>query len=355
MPRMFLIFSGHNDRAVLALCRALSKRKVDFMLVAGSKSDSILRTTYSDHVAFIRNDHVVDLSLFEKARLSISPQYSLVYCPTTEFINSFVLDNRQSLRDLDIEANLPSIDVYNRLTQKSTSPDIVKMICGLSSPSILPWTSPTSPCVFKPKSNILQGIVHYPILCFDNDEATHFSSKLDPNDWFVQQYVEGQSHYICAYLSRGGSYHCYWQTNLMQQPNGKSIVLARLGSNPGIDEVKLFRGLSLMGFWGPIMMEIIEASDGHIYFIELNPRFWGPLQLGVDACPGMLDLFIRDAGFDISEYLQTPKPIDGQYWYAWAEGAEMPGCRIYPAAKQYDTNHLQILLRKHDIFTRGDL
>jgi len=102
-------------------------------------------------------------------------------------------------------------------------------------------------------------------------------------------------------------------------------------------------------------MEIIEGADGHIYFIELNPRFWGPLQLGVDACPEMLDLFIRDAGFDISEYLQTPKPIDGQYWYAWAEGAEMFGCRIYPAAKQYDRSHLQSLLRKHDVFTRGDL
>ena len=120
---MFLLFSGHNDRAVLALCRAFTNRKVDFVLVAGSKSDPILRTTYSDHVAFIRADHVVDLSLFEKARRSISPQYSLVYCSTTEFINSWVINNRQSLRDLDIEENLTTVDVYNKLTTKSTSPE----------------------------------------------------------------------------------------------------------------------------------------------------------------------------------------------------------------------------------------
>jgi hypothetical protein len=147
------------------------------------------------------------------------------------------------------------------------------------------WEQVHAPCVFKPKRNISNGVVLYPILCFDEQDVCDAVARLNADEWFIQRYVEGQSHYLCGYISRDGTYRAYWQTNLMQQPEGKSIVLARIGANPGVDEESFFSGLARQGYFGPVMMEIIEEATGKLNYIEINPRFWGPLQLAVDACP----------------------------------------------------------------------
>jgi hypothetical protein len=107
MKKVFLIFSGHNDRAVVALCRALSARGLPFCLVASSLSDPILRTAWASSVVLVRADRSVSLRLFEQVRRAVVTDIDLVYCPTTEFINAFVLENREALRELGVRLTLP--------------------------------------------------------------------------------------------------------------------------------------------------------------------------------------------------------------------------------------------------------
>lgn len=355
MPRAFLIFTGHNDRAVVALCRALSQREIPFKLVASSDSDPILRTRWADEVVLIRNDHQVNMSLFEQAHLAAGSDLELVYCPTTEFINSFVLGNREALSAMRVHVLLPSSDLYFQMTNKSQSVFLAESLCGLTTPRYLSWEQVTAPCVFKPNRNVLDGKVHYPILCFSQDEAVKEKERLNPDSWFVQEYVTGQSRYLCGYLSRNGEYCSYWQTNLVQQPGGKSIVLARTGANPGLDENLFFKELSRLGYSGPVMMELIEDAGGRLHFIEINPRFWGPLQLAADACPGLFDLYARDSGFYDFKSQDFSKNQPGSFWYAWQYGYEsQPGCRFYPAADGLDEQELRDLFEKHDVYGRED-
>lgn len=347
--RAFLIFSGHNDRAVLALCRFFSHRKLPFIIAASGKADLIFQTPWAAHVTLTRQDKSVDRHLFESVVQSSPDTEQLIYCPTTEYINNFVLDNRAHLESLGLEFLLPSQEVYHSLSNKKSSLEIIESFCKLQAPPNIPWGEVITPCVFKPRENISAGAVHYPILCFNNSDAADKYATLSQSHWFAQKYIQGQSHYLCAYLSRSGSYVAYWQTNLMQQAGGKSIVLAKTGKNPGIDEHVLFQKLAQYQYFGPLMMEIIQDEQNNLFYIEINPRFWGPLQLAVDAHPEMLDLFAADAGFETAASLPPPRS-DQEFWYVWAEGAKTPDCRLYPAAHALKTAEIQALAAQFDVF-----
>ena len=260
-----------------------------------------------------------------------------------------ILSYRPALEALGLEFLLPSSNIYQCLSNKASSLEFIQTLGQLQAPRHIPWGEITSPCVFKPKENISAGTVHYPLLCFSDIEAQEKYTSLNPEHWFVQQYVQGQSHYLCAYLSPTGSYASYWQTNWVQQPDGKSIVLAKIGKNPGLDEPAFFHHLWQHQYHGPLMMEVLEDAKGQLFYIEINPRFWGPLQLAVDACPRLLDLFAWDAGFSSGTTPFSPPP-EQDFWYAWAAGAQTPGYRIYPAAQHLQNTELQSLLAQFDVF-----
>jgi hypothetical protein len=355
MSKAFLIFTGYNDRAVVAICRALAQREISFKLIAASDSDAILRTCWANSVAWVRKDRQVNMSLFEQVRLAVREDTDLVYCPTTEFINNFVLYNREALKAMGIHVLLPLADVYFQMTNKNQSVCLAKSLFSLSSPRRLEWEQATAPCVFKPNRNVSEGKIHYPILCFSQNEVVQVKKQLNPDRWFVQEYILGQSHYLCGYLSINGEYRSYWQTNLVQQPNGKSIVLARTGDNPGLDEGLFFKKLSQFRYFGPVMIELIEDTGGHLYFIEINPRFWGPLQLAVDACPEIFDLYAKDSGFPDFKRQNFSNKQSTPYWYAWQHGfSRQLGCRFYPAADTYSDIELQGLFEKHDVYGYPD-
>lgn len=346
--RAFLIFSGHNDRAVLALCRFFSHRKLPFIIAANGKTDLIFQTPWAAHVTLTRQDKSVDRHLFESIVQSSPDTEQFIYCPTTEYINKFVLDNRACLDCLGFEFLLPSQEIYHSLSNKKSSLEIIQTFCNLQAPHNISWGEIITPCVFKPKENISAGTVHYPILCFNNSDAEEKYATLSQNHWFAQRYIQGQSYYLCSYLSRSGSYISYWQTNLMQQAGGKSIVLAKTGKNPGFDEHGFFQKLAKYQYFGPLMMEVIQDGQGKLFYIEINPRFWGPLQLAVDAHPEMLDLFAADAGFE-SAASARPPDTEREFWYAWAEGAKTPDCRLYPAANALSITEIQALAVQFDV------
>ena len=200
--------------------------------------------------------------------------------------------------------------------------------------------------------NILQGQVRYPLLCHSSSELQIAMAETDEADWFAQEWIDGQSHYLCAYLDRHGGWDAIWQKNLVQQPNGKSIVLACTGSNPGLDVERVMRGLHQLGYRGPFMMEIIEDSQGRLHFIEVNPRFWGPLELCRRAYPALLQRFVCDM-------TESPSPPTcalavPDTTYAWAFGAQQQPWHVYPAAANFSTTDLRHQLQTHDVYAAPD-
>ncbi len=121
-----------------------------------------------------------------------------------------------------------------------------------------------------------------------------FHAQCDAENYFFQEYVEGQSFYFCIYVSANGESASFVQRNLCQQAGGKSIVWAEHASGCHERELRILaQALTEMEFTGWVMIECIER-EGRLFAIEANPRLWGPLQLAIDVCPRMAELFIAD-------------------------------------------------------------
>lgn len=359
----FVLFSGHNDRAVIALARFFTYSDLRWAIIAAGSKDAIHRTRYRDRVVFNRLDKVVDFELFTAIASAI--EEPIVICPTTEFINQFLLDHRDEIERLSnnltcgrmaMDIALPSPAIYKQLTEKYSSQQLVKQLVNLDSPQELAWPPQTPPCVLKPRKNVAGASVLYPKLCFDESALRDALQELDPasaaEQWFAQTLISGQSYYLCGYLARSGERAWYWQENLLQQLGGKSIVLARTCADPGLDADTLFDRLNSLGYHGPLMMEVIRDHADKLHYIEINPRFWGPLQLALSACPRLLVLFAEDHGAEVPHHAEA---VPGVYWYAWAYGATLGPLFRYPAAAQLGGQETEAsLLLDHDVYGSED-
>lgn len=348
----FLVFSGHNERAVVALCRFFAARGLPHALVGSGAGDALRHTRHAARLEVCRIDARVDLALFEA--LAPAPgEPAPIYVPTTEFINHFVLAQRGAIEALGWRVGLPDAAAYHRVTDKWESQQLLDGVAGLRAPRVLPPGQWRAPCVLKPRTNVRDGAVHYPRLCLTPEALALALAQIDARHWFAQEYLDGQSFYLCAYLARDGRRAWFWQQNLLQQPGGKSIVLARTCPPPGIDADAVLDHLAASGCHGPLMMEVIaQPQGGRACFIEINPRFWGPLQLALDACPALLELFAADHGHPCGFTATAPDaPVR---YYAWRQGAEQPGLRAWPALAALGEGAAAGLLAEHDLYRRAD-
>ncbi len=346
----FVLLSGHNDRAVVALCRFLRAADLPFAIVAAGRDDAIHRTAYADAVIFNRLDRVVTVDWL--AAIAEAVGGLAIHCPTTEFVNDFVLAHRAAVEAAGWIVGLPDRAIYARLTSKLASQALVAELAGIEAPRPQAMAALHAPCVLKPRVNISGGRVLYPILCPDEATLARARPGLNDAEWFAQDYVDGQSRYLCGYLAADGRRAWFWQDNLLQQPGGKSIVLARTVDTPAFDAGIFFDGLHAIGYRGPLMMEVLVDAVGQAHYIEINPRFWGPLQLALAACPEILRLFVADQGVAAPP---VAAPAAGPHYYAWAHGARSPDCRHYPAAaREGDAAHLRQLLATHDVYAAPD-
>lgn len=322
--KSFLVFSGGNDRAVLGFLRALRLCGERVAIVARTREDRVLRTRFRHDVKWIRENHDLTIEIFaqclRRVRESLG-EGTLVVLPSTEYFNAFLLAHRAEIESMGCEIPLVDAPIYNLLTGKRSAANHFAA-CGLSIPGeVHASASLEPPLVAKPVNNISQqGRSLYPQLLTTRPELDAFLAGHDQADYFLQEFVHGKSLYLLLYMPRDGSGEFTWsQRNLMQQPNGKSMLLAepavfhRSGS-----AARIVAGLRQTGFWGLGMIEIIQARDRDV-FIEMNPRIWGPVQFCIDQRQPLVHAFIGEALHDDpSRYVvahTSPPPRRKRYFW----------------------------------------
>lgn len=351
-----VIFTGHNDRAIVALCRFFSSVGRDFFLVARDTEDVIYDTQWAENVIIQRASSELNIELFLSiAELLQRRSYRPCLCPTSEFLNCYFMENQHQLIEQGWRWIFPEYLIYNELSDKYKSPQHIERIIGIKAPPSQIERAWQAPCVLKPKCNVQSGRILYPKICKNESDLTSALKDLDTHHWFSQAWVDGQSFYLCAYLDGRGGWDAFWQENMLQQANGKSIVLARNCENPGIDVNRLMLGLHEMDYRGPFMMEVIRDYNGVLNFIEVNPRFWGPLDLARCACPGILQRFISD--MDDEPLVNESNDLNAQHaqhMYAWAYGADIHPLKVFPSAVALSKEDIQSMLYLHDVYAYKD-
>ena len=343
--RTALIFSGYNQRAVIALCRYFKSIDQRFVIVSSGIEDPIYLTDYKNNVVLERTDKTLTIELFFK--ISNLHDDKLVYCPTSEFLNMFVLENADSFQKIGIATGMPTKESYEKITNKWSSQELFKNLDHIKIIEPVELDKAQVPCVIKPYKNVILNRVLYPFICYSQDFLKEVKEKINRNEYFGQKFIDGQSYYFCAYLSKNGSFKGYWQENILQQPDGKSIVLAKACNNPGLNEDALMNIIYKVGYFGPLMIEFILEND-NFYFIEINPRFWGPLQLANDVNPQILDAYLEEwFGRTV-----TSVKTNASGFYAWNHGAQSQSLKKYPAINKLKS--VKRLLLENDVYSKRD-
>ncbi len=359
--RALLIFSGSNERAIVAFCRVLRVLGIVPLIVARTGQDMIFRTRCRQHVVATRRMDSLDrddITRCLQEAQSRALNARLVLCPTSEFLNLFLLQNRKHFQQLGCEIPLVDLDLY-RLVSDKYSFSRVCAAHGVAIPrEFADYRGQAFPFVAKPRQNVnSENRSLYPYLLHNAGDLETFLSSEEVTDFYFEEYLSGESYYLLYYVWQDGRVTSFSQQNLLQQAGGKSIVLARpaqLHNQPVSEQyVGILRQL---GFWGFAMIEVIRRGED-LVFIELNPRFWGPMQLTVDAGAGILEAFVTDQlGSDqpLSQSQTSPDPAA----YLWLNGllatirsGKQPRWHIKPPthATRFVLRHLA-----HDIYLRRD-
>lgn len=318
---MIVVFSGYNQRAVIALLRGLPKNfEEKVIIIARDINDPILMTKYSKNVFYIRkfkelNKNELD-SVFEKIIKFCNEE--IIIMPTTEALNRYLLEKQDELLSRGIIVPLVNKLLYSKISDKRSFWNMCKNT-GLKVPSLISIDNNfVSPYVAKPVKYISStGVRLAPIIVMSNSEHLNFLENYNITDFDIQEYIEGQSYYLLYYFSKNGQCYSYSQCNLAQQPGGKSIIAA-ISSNLHYasisdDYINLFKKNHFFGF---VMVELRKKGSEY-YMIEANPRLWGPSQLFVDANVKFIEAFLMDYGL-IKSF--TSGDVHEDSLYFWSGG-----------------------------------
>lgn len=323
--KSFVIFSGSNDRAVLAFLRALSICGHRAYIVARTRADRVLRTHFARDVVFVRDTADLTIEIFlqciEQVRQTACDG-ELVILPSSEYLNNFLLQHRDQIENTG--CNIPLVDAttYNLLTAKRSATTFFAS-GGITVPT--EYDHPESrklPLVAKPLRNIdEQGKSLYPALLHTREDLQKFAAANIAEDYFFQEYIQGESRYLLVYISRDSKQVRTWShRNLMQQPCGKSMLFAapdNLHDEPVAQ--RIIEQLHALKFTGLGMIELIR-DDSRTVFIEMNPRVWGPVQFCLDQHQPLLQAFIGECLHGDPLLYTTKLGTRKRSYYFWLGG-----------------------------------
>ncbi len=356
----FLLFSGANDRALIALCRGMSKYAVPFGLIGRGKGDLLKRSRYGSKYLLDRTSETLHFEEIQAAAAKARSVHGVdewVICPTSEYLNLVLFPMRDRLAAIGVTVATCDERLYGRLSEKAAFRSYCVQL-GVPPPRIVEATELRDidvPFVAKPRINLsASGRILYPYLVRDGREKDIFIQEIATTDYYVEEFVVGESWYLLYYIAADGTITQGAQRNLLQQGKGKSIVLARAQAYPDQRIADLFADrFRFDGYRGFIMVEVRRTGEGRAVTIEANPRCWGPLQLTLDANMGLVEAFLADHGHPIPD----PGPVRWGRHYCWSGGV-VQAWRSRMGLDGHDRMHLVWLslvrALRTDVFARRD-
>lgn len=317
-----IIFSGFNPRAVIAFIRTLESVGVSYSIIAASSDDFIFQTVYRVKVDVIRKNRILEINDVLDAIRQVSVRHkadTYLIAPSTEALNRFLLDNRKLVEVGNVILPLVEKSLYEKISDKDSFGKLCRKYNILVPDESYQIEEMEYPFVAKPREYFAgSGEIYSPYLIFNESDKIKFLEECPVSDFYYQKFIHGESYYLLYYFpQKEGRIYKFSQKNLMQQPDGKSIVAAIPARMHETLQSSLYEHLfSSVKFRGLVMIEVRKDVGGNFYMIEANPRFWGPSQLFVDAGMNLFEAFLSDYGFDFGKPdFQHPDYNVKYFWF----------------------------------------
>lgn len=166
---IIIIFTGYNQRAVIAFLRTLKKNRLDnYAIIASSDEDAILKTTYSKKVLYVRKIRQLDLNEINKAIEHIrcvTNADKVLIAPSTEALNRFLLKYRENFEQHNCIIPLADEKLYTQISDKESFWKLCKE-SGFLVPEIVSiGTYYKVPIAVKPKNICQKKAMCFQLYC----------------------------------------------------------------------------------------------------------------------------------------------------------------------------------------------
>lgn len=299
MIRRVLVTDG-NQRSALAVVRALGRAGID--VVAGevtrrslASSSRYCRTgfaypsPYEDPDGFART--VGDTALREGVELVI---------PMTDIASAILAEYRQERTDFRLPVAVPDIETFWRASDKHSLHHLADEL-GVPTPTVRYVEADadpeavaadlTYPCVIKPsrsRRRTESGWIATSVLRAASREDLLTLVRTRPElrfPFMIQRQIDGAGTGVFALCDRGEPRLVFAHRRIREKPpwGGVSVLREAVAPDPVAVEYAS-RLLRALRWHGVGMVEFKkERSTGIPYLMEMNGRFWGSLQLAIDA------------------------------------------------------------------------
>jgi predicted ATP-grasp superfamily ATP-dependent carboligase len=287
-----------NQRSALAVTRSLGSHGVTvitadetpFSLASSSKFSS---SYFSYPSPRIDPRRFIDFLAEEVNRRQIE-----ILLPMTELTTTLLLNNNLLFPHSIIP--FPEMDVVNKLADKCS---LIGIARELNIPVPRSWevekfdqlpfqlSDLSYPVVLKPGKSWLQNDNKWSrnnVRFGNNPKETQAIIDSDPafhsHPFLVQEYITGYGQGIFAIYDQGKPLAFFAHRRLREKPpsGGVSVLSQSIPVNP--DTLSYARALMDSVNWhGVAMIEFKVSENGTPYLMEVNTRFWGSLQLAIDA------------------------------------------------------------------------
>jgi predicted ATP-grasp superfamily ATP-dependent carboligase len=196
------------------------------------------------------------------ARVAEAAQGADAILPIGQEAMRALLEHREGL---PAPAPLPPADSFARAESKALTLELARDL-GVA----IPGPADGFPLVAKPA--VGSGSVRY----------VHHASEV-PAGWILQEYVVGEGRGFFALFDRGKELAWFMHRREREYPaTGGASTAAESIDDPALHAIgaKLLRELRWHGI---AMVEFKRLRDGRYVLMEINPKFWGSLDLAIAA------------------------------------------------------------------------
>lgn len=292
-----LILDG-NQRSALAATRSLGSQGIS-VVVAEENNNSLSSSSKYCKECFTYPSPYEDAQDFIKiiTKESIKRGIKVLY-PMTDVTTYNILKNRDKFKDINIP--FASFESFDSLTNKWKLFELAKKL-NIPAPLTYFIKTPEELADILPKLNFPVVLKPYRSKILSNEKWIEASVKyansvaeiikrIDQYEYFknhpflIQEYIQGEGQGIFTLYNEGTPVVFFAHRRIREKPpsGGASVLSESCEVNPLLMQIakKLLRHVKWNGI---AMIEFKVSANGTPYLMEINARFWGSLQLAIDA------------------------------------------------------------------------
>ncbi len=287
-----------NQRSALAVIRSLGRRGMS--IVAGDHAANPLAGASRYTAATVRySDPALEPHRFIRQVTDFADRLNIdTVIPATDLTTMLLVSQSNLSKNVHLAA--PPAESYEALTDKARLLTLASRL-GIAVPETLIAQSETAiidaardfgfPVVLKPaRSRYLKDdrvyatgvqVIHS---AQDLPTAVRSLAWLRDLPCLVQRFVPGHGAGVFALYGPSGPIAWFAHQRLREKPpTGGVSVLSQSVPIDSAMQSAAAQLLAAVGWTGVAMVEFRVAADGAAYLMEVNGRFWGSLQLSIDA------------------------------------------------------------------------